>query len=88
MSADNNVEFAKMKRRDIGQCRRAAVGGGARGLLASVVAMATVDALSRDRHNRLDALSYFAGPIYHHHLSLLGFPVDWLPEGVVLRPTQ
>ena len=58
---------------------------GGRGLIAAIIATAAVDALGSDQAARLDALAYFAGPVYKHHAHLLGLEPDILPRGVTLR---
>ena len=49
---------------------------GERALVVAVVAQAYVDALD----GFPGARDYFDGPVYKHHLGLLGLPDDWKPE--------
>jgi len=81
-------EYAKQRRQEIGYRRRSAGKGGAAALFASIIATATIDVLVGSDKHKADALAYFVGPVYAHHLSLLGLPGEWLPEGVLIRPTD
>lgn len=61
--------------------RRARLADGPRLLLAAIIATA-VDDLLEDGPVAADAAAYFAGPLYRHHITLLGLPPDSLPAGV------
>lgn len=81
-------EYGKQRSREIGWNRRSAGKGGAAALVASIIAVGAIDALAGAEKQRADALAYFVGPLYLHHLSLLGLPADWLPSGVVIRASK
>ncbi len=67
-------------KRAIAAGRRSATGE--RGLVAAIVGQAYLDYLD----NEPGALDYFGGPVYRHHLQLLGLPGDWLPELIESSP--
>ncbi len=52
---------------------------GAEGLLCAVIARATKDAAGHDHGHAVDALAYFAGPSYQHHMTALGLPPEYTP---------
>lgn len=58
---------------------------GARGLVTAVIAQAVNDWRSGTGKRRKNARSYFSGPVYRYHLTLLDLPRDWLPVGVELE---
>lgn len=51
---------------------------GPRALLTAIVGQAAADLADGDR----GAAAYFLSEQYKHHVSLLGFPADYLPVGV------
>ncbi len=51
---------------------------GPRALLTAIVGQAAADLAGGDR----GAAAYFLSEQYKHHVSLLGFPADYLPVGV------
>ena len=56
-------------------------GSGERVLIASIIWMAARDA-KRGGDTGRDALAYFRGPIYKHHMSLLDLDPAMMPTGV------
>lgn len=50
-------------------------------LIVAIIANAYYDLSQGD----LDAAGYFLSPYYRHHLTLLGLPDHWLPEGVSVK---
>ena len=53
---------------------------GETGLITSVIAQATVDALRGKPVHKVDALRYLRSETYQSHLAMLNKPVDWLPK--------
>ena len=55
---------------------------GAAGLIVAIIARAVNDSVSRScaYEDRVSAWAYLGGPLYCHHLDLLGLPPDTLPE--------
>ena len=53
---------------------------GPTGLVSSVIAQATVDALRGKPVHKADALRYFRSTTYKSHLLILDKPADWLPD--------
>lgn len=54
---------------------------GPEALYVSVMAIATDDMAGRNgRKHVADALAYFAGPVYRHHVTSVGYPVGTLPR--------
>lgn len=56
--------------------------GGFDGLTVAIIRQAVHDAMSRDPLLVADALAYLSGPVYRDHVTALGLPPTWLPEGV------
>ena len=52
---------------------------GAEGLLCAVIARATKDAAGHDHVHAVNALAYFGGPQYQHHVTVLGLPPEYIP---------
>ena len=53
---------------------------GERGLLVAIVATAAIDMQSGSPSIQASAEKYLEGPLYRHHLTLLGLPADWMPQ--------
>lgn len=58
--------------------------GGYRGIAYAIIVQATIDLESTDDGIKRDALDYFKSDAYRDLLDLLGLPMGWLPDGVVL----
>ena len=55
---------------------------GPTGLIASVILRAARDATGSDGPQAADALAYFSGPGYRHHVTWLGFSPERLPAAL------
>ena len=53
---------------------------GPSGLVTSVIAQATADALRGKPADKADALGYFRSTTYKSHLRILDKPDHWLPD--------
>ena len=53
---------------------------GETGLITSVIAQATVDALRGEKVHKVDALRYLRSETYKSHLRMIDKPADWLPD--------
>lgn len=57
---------------------------GPRGVLLAIIGQAYLDALRGDS----EALAYFDGDLYRHHLTLLEINPEWLPNGLIRHETE
>jgi len=55
---------------------------GPEGLYCAIISIAASDATGHDHVHAVDALSYFGGPQYHHHVTALGFPPETIPAAL------
>lgn len=55
---------------------------GEAGLTVAIIRQAVHDAMSGNPLLVADALAYLSGPVYRDHVTALGLPASWLPEGI------
>jgi len=55
---------------------------GPRAVFIAIILTATTDYFGKKKEHKTDAALYFSSRIYRHHITLLGLPDTWLPEGI------
>jgi len=55
---------------------------GPEGLVCAIISTAAADATGNDHGRAIDALAYFGGQQYHHHVTALGFPPETIPAAL------